>query len=364
MVNVNRRYVADFDWTLFSLALGLAVFGVLEISSVQPSPGLWRRQLVGVGIGLLLMFLITLHDYRRILNAAPYLYAIGVALLLLVQTPLGKTVNNNRSWLELGSFSFQPSEMAKIFTLMFLAYYLAGVRKRPLDLRTVVVAVGIWALPTALVFMENDTGSALSFTSFLAAMLFLAGVRWSWMVAALVAVVIAVIVVAPRIKNCETYKCERVKSVYWPGGDRRRLRSDCRKRPARQHTGRARFFTRGSQRFYFRRSQRGVGIHRQFPFIGHLPDDHCAADSDRAPFARTNRDAAGRGFSGSAALSRDGQRGDGHSTLADYGNPAASDELRIDVGRGHMFRPRTGDQRAPATLCELSLLGARKTGFP
>jgi cell division protein FtsW (lipid II flippase) len=61
MVNVNRRYVADFDWTLFSLALGLAVFGVLEISSVQPSPGLWRRQLVGVGIGLVLMFLITLH---------------------------------------------------------------------------------------------------------------------------------------------------------------------------------------------------------------------------------------------------------------------------------------------------------------
>jgi rod shape determining protein RodA len=224
MVNVNRRYVADFDWTLFSLALGLAVFGVLEISSVQPSPGLWRRQLVGVGIGLLLMFLITLHDYRRILNAAPYLYAIGVALLLLVQTPLGKTVNNNRSWLELGSFSFQPSEMAKIFTLMFLAYYLAGVRKRPLDLRTVVVAVGIWALPTALVFMENDTGSALSFTSFLAAMLFLAGVRWSWMVAALVAVVIAVIVVAPRIKNCETYKCERVKSVYWPDLAKKRYR--------------------------------------------------------------------------------------------------------------------------------------------
>ncbi len=224
MLNVNRRYVADFDWTLFSLALGLAVFGVLEISSVQPAPGLWRRQMVGVGIGLVLMFLTTLHDYRRILNAAPYLYGVGIVLLLLVFTPLGKTVNGNRSWLYFGSFGFQPSEIAKIFTLMFLAYYLAGVRKRPLDLRTVVVAVGIWALPTALVFLENDTGSALSFTSFLAAMLFLAGVRWSWMAAALVAIVIAVIVVAPRIKNCETYKCERVKSVYWPDLAQKRYR--------------------------------------------------------------------------------------------------------------------------------------------
>jgi cell division protein FtsW (lipid II flippase) len=51
---------------------------------------LWRRQLVGVGIGLVVMFLTTLHDYRRIVNAAPYLYGVGVVLLLLVLTPLGK----------------------------------------------------------------------------------------------------------------------------------------------------------------------------------------------------------------------------------------------------------------------------------
>ncbi len=228
MFNANRRYMADFDWVLLSLAVGLAAFGVLEIWSVTTThgmaPGLWRRQLVGVGIGLVLMFLTTIHDYRRVVNAAPYLYGVGVVLLLLVFTPLGKVVNGNRSWLYLGSFGFQPSEMAKIFTLMFLAYYLAGVRKRPLDLRTVVVAVGIWALPTALVFLENDTGSALSFTSFMAAMLFLAGVRWSWVAAALVAVVIAVIVVAPYIKNCESYKCERVKSVYWPDLAQKRYR--------------------------------------------------------------------------------------------------------------------------------------------
>jgi rod shape determining protein RodA len=224
MIIVNRRYMADFDWALLSLALGLAAFGVLEISSVEPSDGLWRRQLVGVGIGLAVMFVTTLHDYRRILNAAPYLYLIGIALLLLVLTPLGKEVNGNRSWLYFGSFGFQPSEMAKIFTLMFLAYYLGGVRKRPLDLQTVAVAVGIWALPTALVFLENDTGSALSFTSFLAATLFLAGMRWSWVAVALGAVVVALFVSAPYIKNCESYKCERVKAVYWPDQAKKRYR--------------------------------------------------------------------------------------------------------------------------------------------
>ncbi|MGH9934650.1 MAG: FtsW/RodA/SpoVE family cell cycle protein, partial [Blastocatellia bacterium] len=169
-------------------------------------------------------FLTTLHDYRRILNAAPYLYVVGIALLLLVRTPLGKTVNFNRSWLYFGSFGFQPSEMAKIFTLLFLSYYLAGVKKRPLDLQTVVVAVGIWALPTALVFMENDTGSALSFTSFLAATLFLAGVRWSWVAVALGAGAVALIVSVPLIKNCKSYKCERIKAVYWPDLAKERFR--------------------------------------------------------------------------------------------------------------------------------------------
>jgi rod shape determining protein RodA len=228
MFNTNRRYMADFDWGLLSLALGLAAFGVLEIWSVTgqnpKTAGYWHRQLFGIGIGLVVMFLATLYDYRRILSAALYLYGVGIILLALVLTPLGKLVNGNRSWLELGSFSFQPSELAKIFTLMLLAYYLAGVKKRPLDLQTVAVAVGIWALPTALVFMENDTGSALSFTSFMAAMLFLAGVRWSWVAAGLGAIVIALILAAPYIRNCESYKCERVKSVYWPDQAKKRYR--------------------------------------------------------------------------------------------------------------------------------------------
>src|SRR5262245_41729534 len=129
MFNTNRRYMADFDWGLLSLALGLAAFGVLEIWSVTSqktgaSALLWQRQLFGIGIGLAVMFLATFYDYRRLINAAPYLYGIGVILLALVLTPLGKVVNGNQSWLDLGSFSFQPSELAKIFTLMLLAYYL------------------------------------------------------------------------------------------------------------------------------------------------------------------------------------------------------------------------------------------------
>ncbi len=215
MWGINRRYLNDFDWQLLGLALAVAAFGVLEIASAEPSPGLWKRQLLGLGIGLVVLFVTTMFDYRRIVNVAPYLYGVGIVLLVLVLTPLGEVVNGNRSWLDLGFVKFQPSELAKLFTLLFMTSYLANVRKRPLDLWTILVAGAIWAVPTGLVFAQNDTGSALSFTSFLAATLFLAGVRWSWLAAAALAAVLVVVFSIPAIKQCKSYKCERFKAVYW-----------------------------------------------------------------------------------------------------------------------------------------------------
>lgn len=217
MFGINRRYLTDFDWPLLLMALLITAFGVLEISSAEPAPGLWKRQLVGVGIGLTMMFVVTMFDYRRIVNVAPYLYGVGILLLALVMTPFGKEVNGNRSWLDFGNgVQFQPSEPAKIFTILFLAYYLAGVKKRPLDLRALVIAGGIWSLPVALVFAQHDTGSALSYTSFFAGMIFLAGVRWTWLAVVLGTAALALVLVVPYAKTCPGYKCERIRAVYWP----------------------------------------------------------------------------------------------------------------------------------------------------
>lgn len=216
MISINRRYATDFDWAILTVAVALAAFGVLEISSAEPVEGLWRRQAVGVAIGLVVLFGTTMIDYRRIVNVAPYLYGAGIVLLALVFTPLGREVNGNRSWLYLGAFRFQPSELAKIFTILFLAWYLSGARRRPLDLRSTLIAVGIWAVPAGLVFLENDTGSALSFGSFLAAMLLLSGIGWRWIMLALASLALAVVLAIPVLKECKSYKCERIKAVYWP----------------------------------------------------------------------------------------------------------------------------------------------------
>lgn len=237
----NRRYVTDFDWPLLVAALLLASFGLLEISSAQPVPGLWQRQAFGVTIGLLVIFLVTQLDYRIIVNTYGWiLYLFGVILLLLVFTPLGKEVNGNRNWFELGPVRFQPSEFVKIFTIVYLSSILSKFRPARLDLRSLkgrpigwilkevlsrhlfpwMRVVLVWALPTGLVFLENDTGSALSFISFLGVMFFLIDISRRTLLVGLVALtILAALAIPPaitRLKECRSYKCERVKAVYWP----------------------------------------------------------------------------------------------------------------------------------------------------
>src|SRR5258705_2963015 len=96
---ISRRYLADFDWVLLGLALAAGLFGVVEISSVEPYPGHWQKQLVNIGIGVLLLFFVTFIDYRTIVHASPVFYGLCLVLLLLVLGPLGKLKHGNRSWL-------------------------------------------------------------------------------------------------------------------------------------------------------------------------------------------------------------------------------------------------------------------------
>lgn len=216
MVELNRRYLADFDWVLLGLALAVALFGVVEISSVEPSPGLWRKQLMMIGIGVTIAFFTTFIDYRTIVQAAPFFYGVALVLLALVLSPLGRVVNGNKAWLYFGPIGLQPSEFAKLFTLLMLTYYLAQVRQRPLDLRRLIVSGAIWIVPVLLVFLQNDTGSTLSFISIIASLVFLSGLRWSWLAGALAALAIVIVLAIPYVKTMDGYKAERIKAVYWP----------------------------------------------------------------------------------------------------------------------------------------------------
>jgi rod shape determining protein RodA len=84
----------------------------------------------------------------------------------------------SRRWIDLGFFQFQPSEFGKLLFALFLAAFVADRARRVSEWGTVVRAVGLALVPIVLVFLQPDLGTALVYGAILAAVLFVAGVRW------------------------------------------------------------------------------------------------------------------------------------------------------------------------------------------
>src|SRR5262249_17873394 len=140
MVGLSRKSLRDVDLTVLLAPIALTLLGCVGIFSTAPT--LWKKQLLFLLVGIIAALVLTFTDYRKILvNAAPVFYVLMIVLLVLVLTPLGKTVNGNKSWLSIGGFGFQPSEFAKLATILMLARYIAQSRgqktgrDRPLSLR-------------------------------------------------------------------------------------------------------------------------------------------------------------------------------------------------------------------------------------
>src|SRR5205085_7637529 len=84
---IEKRDLRDFDWPTALLALTIAAFGVWQIHNAQPTETYWSKQIVGIGIAIVAFLAVAFNDYRRIIDAAPVFYIIGLVMLFLVVTP-------------------------------------------------------------------------------------------------------------------------------------------------------------------------------------------------------------------------------------------------------------------------------------
>jgi rod shape determining protein RodA len=212
MVELNRRTFRDVDWPLLLAPVALTLFGCLGIYSTA-GPSFLKKQLAALAIGVLIAVVAMLSDYRKIIvTVAPFFYGLVVVLLVLVLF-VGTEVNNNKAWLRLAGFSFQPSEFAKVATILLLARYMSQPRQTPLRLRDIVLMAVIVMPPVVLIALERDTGTMLTFGAILAVFYVVGGVRKTMLAAGAVAVVVGLIAVYPHLKP---YQQERIKVVWEP----------------------------------------------------------------------------------------------------------------------------------------------------
>ena len=178
---MDRKFFDKFDFILFLAVLSLIVIGIFAIFSATQSNAstadYYLKQMTFGIIGLIMVIVVSYVPPRYLSSISYYLYGLAIVLLIMVLI-FGRTINGNKSWFYVGGFGIQPSEFAKVATVLAIAnFFYKGEEDnpkiKPLD---IIKALGFALLPAVLVKLENDTGTTLVMLSFVIPMFFWAGV--------------------------------------------------------------------------------------------------------------------------------------------------------------------------------------------
>ena len=188
----SMRPVFRYDPVLLCAVLLLLAFGVVMVYSASAvyagarlGDGLWffKRQAIGAGLGLLALLVAMKIGYRRLEALAVPLVIVSLGLLVLVRVPgLGHAAGGAQRWIRFGPITFQPSEIAKLSLILWLARSLATKQER-IRLFSVgflphLIMLGLFAL---LLMLEPDFGTTVVLSVLTFALLFVAGARATYL---------------------------------------------------------------------------------------------------------------------------------------------------------------------------------------
>lgn len=173
----QAKLTQGIDWPIVGLYLALVIIGIMSIFAAEyrGDDNVWQdiihpgknysRQLIWLGISLVLAAIIWLTDSKFFTATANLAYAGGLLLLLLV-LGIGKDVKGSHSWLVIGGFQFQPAELTKLCTNLALAKYLSSQETDFTKLRSRLIAAAIALIPAGIIILQDETGLALVYFSF------------------------------------------------------------------------------------------------------------------------------------------------------------------------------------------------------
>jgi cell division protein FtsW len=219
----------DFDPVIMWLAAVLLGLGVVMVYSASiaiadaanysggQSHYYLLRHVIALAVGIVVAVVIVQVPMRSWQIAAPYLFMACVALLFVVLIPgVGREVNGSQRWLGYGGFSFQPSELAKLFVVLYAADYtvrkaahMASFRKGFLPMCSVMLLTG------TLLLQEPDFGAFVVITTIAMGLLFLGGINWRLFASLVVSLVIGFVMLIWT----SPYRMKRVLGFMDPWSD-------------------------------------------------------------------------------------------------------------------------------------------------
>jgi rod shape determining protein RodA len=223
-------YWRDLDWVLLIAALAASILGSVlvwsasraDLASESDPQSYLKRHLINLGVALVLGAIASRINYRLLRAYTPVVYIASMVLLLVPFVPgLGVTIAGARAWIDVPlGLTIQPSEFAKVAVILMMAALLSERRDREDEptAQDVLLALLVAAIPTAIILVQNDTGTVLILAAVSLSVIAVAGVRTRWLVGLIGGAVLAALV-ALQLGLLQEYQVDRLTSFINPDED-------------------------------------------------------------------------------------------------------------------------------------------------
>ena len=194
---MKKRFLRNIEWGILICSIILLIIGLIALFSATQGSDYseFKKQILWFIISIPIIVVVMLVDYNTIAKFSPFFY--GIFILLLIGVLFTEPVNGARSWYEITeTLKFQPSELAKIFVIMFIATILVRLQKNNKNdinkITRLLLILVIIALPLGLIIIQPDYGTAMAFVVASCLMLFAAGIDKKYIIVALLLIAIGI----------------------------------------------------------------------------------------------------------------------------------------------------------------------------
>ena len=218
---MKNKIFKNMEWRILISAILLCIVGFVALYSASQQFELTylKRQLIWFAVSIVIMIITMLTDYEFLAKISPFFYAIGIISLIAVL--FTRTINGANSWFNIGFFSFQPAELAKISVILFLASVMIKIQeKNKQEINTfwkLLIVLAVVAVPVGLIVLQPDFGTAAAYLVATLLMLFVSGIDRKYIIIALLLIIIA----APLVYNflLPTHAKKRIEVFLNPESD-------------------------------------------------------------------------------------------------------------------------------------------------
>ena len=174
---LKKYHLKDFNFILVIAVLILSTIGILAVGSALPSAQM--KHIVGIAMGVIVMLVISVIDFEWILNFYWVIYGLNLFLLLCVEF-FGVNYNGAQRWLDLKFTTLQPSDLTKIFLILFFAKFLMNYENRINDPRTIIKCVLLILPSLYLIVTQPNLSTTICIVAVFSVLMFLGGLNYKF----------------------------------------------------------------------------------------------------------------------------------------------------------------------------------------